>query len=52
MNRKDCVCKMKKILNDKLKFQKVYVDHDKVLNPLIHMENRVTHVLKNIRDKK
>ena len=43
---------MKNILNDKLKFQKVYVDHDKILNPLIHMENRVTHVLKNIGDKK
>ena len=43
---------MKNILNDKLKFQKVYVDHDKILNTLIHMENRVTHVLKNIRDKK
>ena len=52
LNRKDCVCKMKKILNDKLKFQKVYIDHDKILNPLIHMENRVTDVLKNLRGKK
>ena len=35
-----------------MKFQKVYVDHDKILNHLIHMESRVTDVLKNLRDKK
>ena len=29
-----------------------YIDHDKVLNHLIHVENRVTDVLKNLRDKK
>ena len=43
---------MKNILKDKSKFQKVYIDHDKILNHLIHMENRVTDVLKNLRDKK
>ena len=52
MNRKDYVCKMKNILNDSSKFHKVYIDHDKILNHLIHMENRVTDVLKNLRDKK
>ena len=52
LSRKDYVCKMKNILNDKLKFQKVYIDHDKILNHLIHMENRLTDVLKNLRDKK
>ena len=52
LNRKDYVCKMKNILNDKSKFQKIYMDHDKVSNHLIHMENRVTDVLKNLRDKK
>ena len=52
MNRKDYVSKMKNILNDSSKFHKVYVDHDKILNHLIHMENRVTDVLKNLRDKK
>ena len=52
LNRKDYVCKMKSILNDRSKFQKVYIDHDKVLNPLIHMENRVINVLKNLRDKR
>ena len=51
LNRKDYVCKMKNILNDKSKFQKVYIDHGKILNHFIHMENRVTNVLKSLRDK-
>ena len=52
LNRKDYVCKMRNILNDETKFQKVYTDHDKILNHLFHMENRITDVLKNLRDKK
>ena len=43
---------MKNILNYQSKFQKVYIDHDKILNHLIHIENRVTDLLKNFRDKK
>ena len=43
---------MKNILDDKSKFQRVYLDHDKILNHLIHMENRVTDVLKNLRAEK
>ena len=38
--------------NESSKFHKVYIDHDKILNHLIHMENRVIDVLKNLRDKK
>ena len=41
----------KNIVNDTLKFEKV-ISHDKLLNQAIHMENRVTDVLKNVRDKK
>ena len=52
LNRKYYVCKMKNILNDKSKFQKVYIDHEKILNHLIHMENKLKDVLKNLRDKK
>ena len=52
LNRKDYVWKMKNILIDKSNFQKVYIDHDKILNNVIHMENRLTDVLKNLRDKK
>ena len=43
---------MKNILNNESKFQKIYIGHDKILNHLIHMENRVTDVLNNLRDKK
>ena len=52
LNRKDYVCKMKNILNDCSKFHKVFIDHGKTLNHLIHKQNRVTDVLKNLRDKK
>ena len=52
LNRKDYVCKMKNTLNDRSKFKKVYVDHDKILNDSIHMEKRVTDVLKNLRAKR
>ena len=52
LNRKDYVCKMKNILNDTPKFQKVYINHDKILNHFIHMENRVTDALKNLKDKR
>ena len=50
LNRKDYVCKMKNSLKDKSKFQKIYIDHERILDHLIHMENRVTDVLKNLRD--
>ena len=43
---------MKNVLGDKSKFRKVYIDHDKILNHLIHMENRVADALKNLRDQK
>ena len=52
LNRKYYICKMKIILYDKSKFQKVYRDHDKILNHLTHVENTDTVVLKNLRDKK
>ena len=52
LRRKDYVCKIKNILNDRSKFQKVYIDHDEILNHIIYIENRVTVVLKNLRDKK
>ena len=43
LNRKDYVCEMNNILDDKSKFQKVSIDHDKILIHLIHMENRVAN---------
>ena len=41
---------MKAFLNDRSKFEKVFIDHDKTLNHLMHVENRITDVLKNFRD--
>ena len=35
LNRKECVCKMQNILNNRSTFQKVYVDQDKISNWLI-----------------
>ena len=52
LNRKDYVCKMESILNGSSKFHKKYIDHDKILNHLIHIKNRVTNVLKNPGVKK
>ena len=31
---------------------KTFIDRNKILNHLIHMENRATNVLQNLRDKK
>ena len=52
LNSKDYVCKLKNILNDSSKFYKVYIDHDKILDHLIHLENRVTDVLKHLQETK
>ena len=46
------LCIVKNILNDSSQFYQVYIDQDKILNHLIHMEKRETDVLKNLRDKK
>ena len=43
---------MKNFLNDRLKFQKAYIDYEKVLTHLTHMESRVTDVLKSFRYKR
>ena len=52
MNRKGYVFKMKSILNNTSKLLKIYTDFEKILNHLIHMENRVRDVLKSLKVKK
>ena len=52
MNRKGYVFKMKSILNNTSKLLKIYIDFEKILNHLIHMENRVRDVLKSLKVKK
>ena len=43
---------MENIIIGKSKFRKTYIDHDKILNHLIHIEKSVTDVLKNLRAKR
>ena len=40
------------ILNDSSKFQKLSIGESKVLNHIVHMENRIIDVLKKLRNKK
>ena len=49
LNRKDCISKMKLILVDTSKFNKIQIDDSKVLNQLIHMENKIVELLKKLK---
>ena len=50
LNKKDYNLKMKKILSDTSKFQKLSIDQNKVLNHIVNMENRIVSVLKKLKD--
>ena len=52
LNKNDYISRMKVILNDSSKFQKPSIDQSKVLNHIVHMENRVINVLKKLKNKK
>ena len=51
LNKNDSNLKMKKILSDTSKFQKLSIDKNKVLNHIVNMENRITEVLKKLKEK-
>ena len=51
LNRKDYISKMKLILADISKFKKIQTDDNKVLNHLIHMENKIVELLKRLKEK-
>ena len=51
LNRKDYISKMKLILADTSKFKKIQIDDSKVLNHLIHMENKIVELLKRLKEK-
>ena len=51
LNRKDYISKMKLILSDISKFKKIQIDDSKVLNHLIHMENKIVELLKRLKEK-
>ena len=52
LNKNDYISKIKVILSDSSKFQKLSIDQNKVLNHIVHMENRITDVLKKLKNKK
>ena len=52
LNINDYISKMKVILSDSSKFQKLSIDQNKVLDNIVHMENRITDVLKKLKSKK
>ena len=52
LNKNDYISRMKVILNDSSKFQKLSIDQNKVLNHIVHMENRIINVLKKLKNKK
>ena len=52
LNKNDYISRMKVILNDSSKFQKLSIDQNKVLNHIVHMENRIIDVLKKLKKKK
>ena len=51
LNKNDYNLKMKKILSDTSKFQKLSIDKNKVLNHIVSIENRITEVLKKLKEK-
>ena len=51
LNRKDYNSKAKLLLDDTSKFKKIEIDESKVLNHLIHMENKIVELLKKLKEK-
>ena len=51
LNKKDYISKMTLILADTPKCKKIQIDDSKVLNHLIHMENKFVELLKRLKEK-
>ena len=51
VNRKDYISKIKLISANTSKFKKIQIDDSKVLNHLIHMENKILQFLKGLKEK-
>ena len=52
LNKNDYISRMKVILTDSSKFQKLSIDQNKVLNHIVRMENKIIDVLKKFLKKK
>ena len=52
LNKNYYISRMKVILNDSSKFQKLSIDKNKVLNHIVYMENKIIGVLEKLKKKK
>ena len=52
LDKNDYISKMNVILSDSSKSQKLPIDQNKVLNHIVHMESRITDVLRKLKNKK
>ena len=51
LNKNDYISRMKVILNDSSKFQKLRIDQNKLLSHIVHMKNRIIEILKKLKKK-
>ena len=51
LNKNDNISRIKVILSGSSKFQKLSIDQNKVLNHIVHMENRIIDVLKKLKNQ-
>ena len=52
LNKNDYISKFKVILGDSSKFKKLSIDQNKVLNHVVHMENRIIDAFKKLKNRK
>ena len=52
LNKNDYISKIKVILSDSPKFQKLSIDQNKVLNHIVHMGKKITDALKKLKNEK
>ena len=52
LNKNDYISKIKVILSDLSKLQKLSIDQNKVLNHIVHLGNSIIDVLKKLKNKK
>ena len=51
LNRSDYISKLSKILEDTSKFKRVNTEEQNALNHLIHIQERITRLLKSLEDQ-
>ena len=51
LNRKDYISKMKLILVDTSKFEKIQIDDSNLLNHLTYIKNKIVEIFKKLKEK-